>query len=139
VVLKAIFKNLVLFLIGGMIYFAIEMAFRGRSHPMMVVVGGICFLLCGQLNEVIPWEMPLPKQMLICCIMITAVEFLSGLILNEYFGLAIWDYSHMPFNIRGQICLPFTIAWYFLSLVAIVLDDYLRYWFFGEDKPHYKL
>jgi len=23
--------------------------------------------------------------------------------------------------------------------VAIVFDDYLRYWFFGEEKPHYKI
>ena len=36
------------------------------------------------------------------------------------------------------ICLPFTVAWYILSLLAIVLDDHLRYWIFGEEKPRYK-
>lgn len=35
-------------------------------------------------------------------------------------------------------CLPFTAAWYILSLLAIVLDDHLRYWIFGEEKPRYK-
>ena len=35
-------------------------------------------------------------------------------------------------------CLPFTVAWYILSLLAIVLDDHLRYWIFGEEKPRYK-
>lgn len=53
-------------------------------------------------------------------------------------GVGIWDYSNMPFNIIGQICLPFTVAWYILSLLAIVLDDHLRYWIFGEEKPRYK-
>lgn len=77
------------------------------------------------------------KQMLICSIIITAVEFTSGLILNVWLGLGIWDYSNMPFNILGQICLPFTLLWYVLSAPAIILDDYLRYWIFGEEKPHY--
>ena len=31
-----------------------------------------------------------------------------------------------------------TVAWYILSLLAIVLDDHLRYWIFGEEKPRYK-
>lgn len=69
---------------------------------------------------------------------VTAIEFLSGYILNIVLGLGIWDYSNMPFNIIGQICLPFTVAWYILSLLAIVLDDHLRYWIFGEEKPRYK-
>lgn len=29
--------------------------------------------------------------------------------------------------------------WVGLSVVAIILDDYFRYWFFGEEKPHYML
>ena len=53
-------------------------------------------------------------------------------------GLHIWDYSTMPLNIFGQICLPFSLAWMGLSGVAIILDDYIRYWFFNEEKPHYK-
>lgn len=42
-------------------------------------------------------------------------------------------------NILRQVCLPFYFAWVGLSVVAIVFDDYLRYWFFGEEKPHYKI
>ena len=36
------------------------------------------------------------------------------------------DYSNMPFNVLGQVCLPFSIIWFFLSYVAIRLDDWLR-------------
>lgn len=131
-------KGLFLFLVGGLIYYGIEILYRGYSHPAMILVGGICFLLCGELNEVIPWEMPLPLQMLICSIMITAVEFVSGMILNIHLGMAIWDYSGLPFNVYGQICLPFMLVWYFLAAVAIILDDYLRYWLFHEERPHYR-
>lgn len=45
----------------------------------------------------------------------------------------------MPLNVLGQICLPFTLIWCILSLVAIILDDYIRFWFFNEEKPNYKL
>lgn len=93
--------------------------------------------MCGMLNEVIPWEMPLPEQMIICAVNITAVEFVAGMILNVWLNLNVWDYSNMPLNIMGQICLPFSVAWFFLSAVGIIMDDYLRYWIFGEEKPHY--
>lgn len=126
-----------LFLVGGLLYCMIEFWFRGRTHPSMLVVGGLCFLLCGAMNEVIPWYMPFWEQMLIGGMQITFVEFLSGVILNLILHLDVWDYSKMPMNFLGQICIPFSIAWIFLSAVAIILDDYLRYWLFHEEKPHY--
>lgn len=136
--LKTIGRNAVLFAIGGTIYYMIELAWRGYSSLPMVLVGGLCFLFCGSINEFLGWDMLIWKQMFICAVGITAIEFLSGYILNIVLGLGIWDYSNMPFNIIGQICLPFTVAWYILSLLAIVLDDHLRYWIFGEEKPRYK-
>lgn len=135
--MKEFIENLLLALVGGALYCLIEVLFRWHTYPSMFVVGGVCFLLCGLLNEFIPWEMPLQLQMLTCAVMITAVEFLAGLILNVRFGLGIWDYSNMPLNFMGQICLPFSVAWFFISGVAIILDDYLRYWFFKGEKPHY--
>lgn len=136
--MKRVEANAVLFAIGGTIYYMIELIWRGYSSLPMVLVGGLCFLFCGSINEFLGWDMLIWKQMFICAVGITAIEFLSGYILNIVLGLGIWDYSNMPFNIIGQICLPFTVAWYILSLLAIVLDDHLRYWIFGEEKPRYK-
>lgn len=61
----------------------------------------------------------------------------NEVITQGWLGLGIWDYSNMPFNILGQICLPFSLLWVVLSACAIVIDDYERYWFFGEEKPYY--
>ena len=77
--------------------------------------------------------------MAICAFGITLIEFISGFILNIIMQLHIWDYSNMPLNILGQVCLPFMLLWFILSLVAIVADDWIRYLLFGEEKPHYKL
>ena len=135
---KAFVESLVLFFVGGTIYYAIDMLWRGHSTWQMILVGGICFLFCGSVNEFLNWDMLIWKQMLICSIGITAIEFLAGYILNIVLQLGIWDYSRVPLNILGQICLPFSLAWYILSLPAIILDDYMRYWMFKEEKPKYR-
>lgn len=135
--MKNIAKPLVLFIIGGSVYFIMEVIFRGYSHWTMFILGGLCFFYLGLINELIPWEMPLQMQGLIGAGIVTALELVAGCILNLWLGWSIWDYSDMPFNVLGQICLPFSLLWILLSIVAIILDDYLRYWLFGEDKPHY--
>ena len=132
-----VLRPLVLWSVGGLNYILIELAFRGHSHWTMFVVGGLCFALIGAINEVIPWEMPIWQQAIIGAAIVTAVEFVSGCIINLWLGWNVWDYSGLPGNVLGQICLPFCAAWILLAVVGIVLDDYLRYWWFGEEKPHY--
>lgn len=134
--MKNIIKYIILFLIGGCVYYSIEIIARGFSHWTMFIVGGICFVIVGLLNEFTP-KMPLLKQMLLSAIIITFIEFISGCILNIWLGLNIWDYSNEPFNLLGQINLKHTIYWFLLSSIGIVLDDYIRYILFKEEKPKY--
>jgi uncharacterized membrane protein len=135
--MNKILKFISLFLIGGSIYFLMETIWRGYSHWSMFILGGICFVIVGGLNEYYGWDMPFWKQCLIGAAVITGLEFLTGLIVNKMCGWTVWDYSGLPLNIMGQICLPYSLLWFVLSGVAIVIDDYLRYWLFGEEKPHY--
>lgn len=137
--MRALGKSLILFGIGGFLYYLIECLWRGYSHRTMCIVGGICFLLIGSINEVFDWDMPIIHQMFYSSLMITIVEFFAGLLLNVILNLNIWDYSNMKFNLMGQICLMYSILWFFLSAAAIILDDYLRYWLFDEEKPQYKI
>lgn len=119
-------------------YYALEVIFRGFSFPAMFVCGGLCFILCGVINEKNRC-MPLILQMLVASIGITAIEFIFGLVLNVWLGLGMWDYNNMPGNILGQICPQFTVLWFFLSAAGIVLDDFIRWMFFDEEFPHYHL
>ena len=137
--MSRIMKPSILFGVGGFIYVLIEILWRGYSHWTMFVVGALCFLIIGGINEFYSWEMPLWKQCVISALVITAIEFISGCVINLGFGWDVWDYSNAPFNVLGQICLPYTLLWIPLSLIGVVLDDYLRYWLFGEEKPRYKL
>lgn len=132
-------KYAILFYVGGSAYLTVEIMYRNYSHRSMFLVGGLCFILIGLINKFLSWKTLLSLQMLIASGIITVIEFISGIILNLWLKLNIWDYSDMPFNLMGQICLIYAVFWYFLSVVGIMLDDYLRYKLFNEDKPHYKL
>lgn len=41
----------------------------------------------------------------------TALEYITGYILEKVFHNKWWDYSDKPFNIKGYICLKFSILW----------------------------
>jgi uncharacterized membrane protein len=140
VILKNFLKELVLFTIGGVIYNLIEIAYRGYTHWSMFIVGGICFCLVGLINEFFDWDFPtFHSQCIIGAIIITTLEYISGYIVNIKLGWYVWDYSNKFLNINGQICLQSFVYWIILSAIAILLDDYIRYRFFKEEKPHYKL
>ena len=132
-------KPLALFSAGGTIYVLVEIFWRGHSHYSMFVVGGLCFLLIGAINNYFSWELGFVWQTLIGTAIVTIVEFLSGMLLNVWLGLGIWDYSQMPCNLYGQICLTFVLAWIPLVSIAIYLDDFIRWKLFGEESPHYTL
>ena len=71
--------------------------------------------------------------------LVTFVEFCAGCVLNLWLGLDIWDYSDIPFNLLGQICLPFSLVWWVLCFLFIVVFDWMRYAVIGGDKPTYSI
>ena len=137
--LKIITKYLFLGIIGSIIYMSLEILWRGYTHWTMGVLGGICFICLGLINEILSWETPLVLQMFIGSTIITILEFITGCIVNLWLGWNVWDYSNLPLNLLGQICLPFSTLWYFISAIGIVIDDYIRYIYFDEEYPRYKL
>lgn len=134
---KLLYKYFVFFLIGGCIYVTIEVLYRGHSHWTMLCLGGLCYIFIGLVNEILPWEMYIELQMAIGGIVVTMLELCMGIIVNIILKWDVWDYSNVPFNFLGQICLPFFFIWCLLSLPAILLDDRVRYRDFGEEKPRY--
>lgn len=128
-----------LFLAGGALYFLFEMIWRGYSHWTMFLLGGLCFVLVGGLNNYLPWEMPLLLQMLLGGLIITVGELLVGIVVNLWLGWQVWDYAALPGNLWGQICPQYSLLWVLLSGPIILLDDLLRWRWYGERMPSYKL
>ena len=134
VIVMNFIQSLILISIGGTIYVCMELAFRGRSHISMFFCGGLCFWLIGLFNEgsVI---FPLSIQAILGAAVITTSELLFGLVVNRWLHLGVWDYSAVPGNFLGQICLPFCAYWVLLSPLAALTDDAIRYIFFHEPWP----
>ncbi len=132
-------KYLFLADVGGVLYVLIEWAWRGWSNWTMFILGGLCFIYLGLINEILSWNTPLWQQILIGTAGITALEFLTGCIVNLWLGWNIWDYSDMPCNVLGQICPQYMLLWVPVSLAGIILDDWIRYRAFGEQRPRYNV
>lgn len=116
------------FLAGGIIYNLIEIAWRGYTHWSMTIAGGICLVLIYTISQKMRGRSVILKYSL-CCLVITAVEFVIGLIVNVALGLDVWDYSSVPGNIMGQICPFFTLMWLLLSPPACFVSDMTRRFF----------
>ena len=130
-------RYVTLWLWGGFIYYLIELAWRGHSHPSMFVTGGVAFLCLGIINNYLPRRMNFILQCVAGGLAITVLELIAGLIVNVWLGLGIWDYSGLRFNLWGQIVPHFTLAWMALSAVGFWLDDFLRWKIFGGREPSY--
>ena len=117
-----IWKQSVLFYLGGCAYMGLELLWRGRSHGSMFVAGGTCFLLIGHLNSVRP-RLPLPLRAVTGAGIVTMVELAIGLLCNRNYE--VWDYREQAGNFLGQICPMFTALWVPVSLLALFLHEWV--------------
>ena len=98
----------------GAVYVALEILFRGRSHPAINQRPGF-------------YRAPVIVQAMIGALIVLAVEFVSGCVLNLWLGLGVWDYSNQPGNVLGQICPAFGLLWFFIMPLAIWAEDTARW------------
>lgn len=128
---------------GGALYFLLEVAYKTiTGHPeriswTMLVLAVVLCVPVERSGAELPWECPLWLQALVCAALVTVTEFAAGCVLNLWLGLNVWDYSALPFNLLGQICLPFFFVWFGICMVFIPVFDLLRYEVKGGDRPHY--
>ena len=132
-------KYLFFWAFGGCIYYGFEMMFRGFSHWTMFLLGGICFLFIYIQGKLLKWSDALVIQLCRCMIFVTSMEFITGIIVNKWLSWNVWDYSRLPLNVFGQICLPFVIIFSGLCLLGIILSGYTGYLIYGEEKPYYRI
>ena len=115
-------KDALLFTIGGVGYGIIELLWRGRTHWTMIFAGGISFLAFSKIAEKHK-EKPLVFKAVLSAIAVTVVEFLFGIIFNVILKMHVWDYSSLPYNLFGQVCLPFSLVWLLLALFFVPLAE----------------
>ena len=105
-------ENWAAFGLGAIGYPLLEMLWRRRTHFSMAVAGGICFSLLYRIHL---RKKPLLARCLTGALSITVVEMITGLIVNRWLHLRVWDYSRDRFHLLGQVCLRYTFYWFILS------------------------
>ncbi|MBR1817019.1 MAG: hypothetical protein IJ763_10045 [Lachnospiraceae bacterium] len=141
---KSIIEDLIIWCTGGLLYFYLEIWFRNYSHYSMIICGGVCFLLVGRIGRrIIKNETGILKMifkiMLYGGLIITSLEFLTGVVVNIIFDLNVWSYSGLRYNLYGQVCLVYSLLWSLLSLVCVYLEGIIRNFIFtSKNKPSLK-
>ena len=117
--------DMVVFLIGGVTYAMIEIMWRGNTHWTMVLLGGLCFLTLYKLFGYMS-NYSLMEKCVLGAIVITALEFVVGCIVNLIFHMNVWNYSRMPLNLSGQICILYSTLWGFLCIPINFIANKIR-------------
>ena len=118
--MKVLEKCIFLFIIGGIGYGALEIAFRGFTHWSMIITGGSALISLYLINHTFPNASIIIKALAGCTI-ITTLEFTIGLIVNKLYSFGVWDYTGSPANIFGIISLKFSLCWFALSFFMIAI------------------
>lgn len=87
------------------------------------LLGPVCPIY-GMGVALVLWALlPLEDNLLVLyfgSVLITsALEFLLGWISEKLLHQRLWDYSDMPFNLCGHICLAFSLVWGFACLLVV--------------------
>lgn len=125
--INTIYQILWLFYIYSFIGWCIEVIYATLNTGKFVNRGFLNGPFCpiygfGVLVVIILLD-PIKENLLILFlgsfVLTSMIEFVTGFILKKVFNNSWWDYSDMPFNFCGYICLKFSIIWG-LACVAIM-------------------
>ena len=123
--MKRLKNFLVFFSIGAVGYGLIEILWRGHTHPSMIACGGLCFTAFGKIADKLK-KVHLLYKAILASFVVTILELLFGFIFNMVLKRNVWDYSKIPFNFKGQICLLYSVFWWILGLIFIPLAEILN-------------
>lgn len=118
-------------LCGGAGYSLLEILWRGYTHWTMTLTGGAALLCIYAMLDFFS-QGTLLQKCLLGSVMITTLELMVGTLVNLYFEWHVWDYSTMPWNFFGQICLQYTAYWFLLCLLLVPLCPLLRRFLCGR-------
>lgn len=117
------------FVLYSFLGFLVEVVFARITHnpkrdrkclyflPLCPVYGlGVLLMLALPAARSNPWLL-----FLWAALSATGAEYLMDLFYDRVLGVSFWDYSHLPLNLHGRVCLLFSFFWGILGLIAVRL------------------
>lgn len=122
-----VYEIMACFFIYGFLGWSIEVAYAAVRQKKFVnrgfLNGPICPIYGVGVTAVVLLAAPFTDRLLLLyvfsAVLVTALELVTGLLLDKLFHHKWWDYSDRPLNIGGYVCLPFSLIWG-LACLAIV-------------------
>lgn len=115
------------FFVYGFVGWCTEVAFSAVKRRKFVNRGFLNGPICpiygfGILSVILilaDYQDNIIKLYCMSAIVVTLLEWVTGVVLEKLFHHKWWDYSNEPFNIQGHICLPFSLAWGIACVIVI--------------------
>lgn len=124
--------NLILyFFVYGFLGWCTEVAFAACKERKFVnrgfLNGPICPIYGIGVGIVVQFLTPYKENLVLLYIasvvMVTALEWVTGFILEKIFHNKWWDYSKMPLNLNGYVCLLFSLIW---GVACVLIVDFIH-------------
>ena len=120
-------RIILLFFIYAFLGWCMEVAFAacksGRFVNRGFLNGPVCpiygFGMVGVAVLLSPLKDNLLWMYLGSAVITTVIEYITGWMLERIFHAKWWDYSDMPLNIGGYVCLLFSLIWGALCVVIV--------------------
>lgn len=122
-----IYEGLLYFFIYGILGWCAEVAFAAVKERRFVnrgfLNGPICPIYGVGVVMVVVFLEPFEDQWLLLylasAVLVTLIEGMTGYVLDKLFHHKWWDYSELPLNIGGYVCLLFSVVWGVACVVIV--------------------
>ena len=130
--MTALFSFAALFTIGGSLGWCLELCYRriisgkwinpgflvGPCLPLYGTGLTVLYLLCSADLDFIPSPaLRIAVRLIVMTAVLTAIEYVTGLIFTKVYHVKLWDYSDLWGNIGGIICPLYSLLWGILGAV----------------------
>lgn len=123
------FNIFLCFIIYSFLGWVIETIYMSIYHGHLVKRGFLVSPLCGVYGiglilvvYILKGVKTSPLKLFLCSLALTsALELVTGILLNQLFGLRLWNYSERFANFMGLICLRNSLMWGALTLIAVYI------------------
>ena len=126
---QTIYEVLWIFIVYAVIGWCSEVAYAALDTGKFVnrgfLNGPYCPIYGFGISLVIVVLTPLKENLLILyigsVILTSVIEYITGYLLEKVFHNKWWDYSDKPYNIKGYICLKFSLFWGFACTFIVLI------------------
>lgn len=127
----SVYYFILYFFVYGVLGWCTEVAFAAWKEHRFVnrgfLNGPICPIYGIGVGVVVQFLSPYKSNLILLYItsvvLVTTLEWLTGFVLEKVFHNKWWDYSNMPLNLNGYVCLPFSLIW---GVACVAIVDFIH-------------